>query len=201
MVLAPSPLTMLSSFLLLCSFSLPQQTLDAEVSYCPLGTDIGVAGLEFGLSQGVPEIYVSGSSDRALTRNWHVLEWDPAKEQYRQSFISRVYREGLAVLVLGQVLGDGAPEIVVATGDGWVEYHDQATRELLFRFPCGGEIRALALTDFEADGSPELVALNRSGIHAFSAPDGAPIWSLPGAFGEDLTIGQMDQDPSRDRHQ
>jgi outer membrane protein assembly factor BamB len=78
----------------------------------------------------------------------------------------------------GRLDGEGPPDVVVATADGWVVALDGADGDELWRRDLGDFAAVHAIGDGDGDGAPEVYATGRDGfVRALSGADGSVEWA------------------------
>lgn len=127
---------------------------------------------------------------------WQAWAFDASSLEARTSFLF-VPTTGFARRVeVGDVTGDDDSEIVASFSDGTVRIHDERSRELLesFQAPFNPYTDALELGDLDADGKDEILIAMASRLRAYRG-DGTLLWEIAVGGGNDLAMGQMDDDP------
>ena len=173
----------------------PSSGFDKVVwSYPASGHAIGRPGIVLAAVDGRKEIIVGAELVRM--NYWYVLEPDEGGPGYHPVFTSDVFPEPIQRIAVGDVFGDDAQEIVVALADGTIRLYDLRTNARLGFFTTGiDDLKGMRLRDLDGDGHAELLITNPNDLFVLRG-DGTLLWTLPGAGGDDLVIGQMDGDPS-----
>ena len=114
---------------------------------------------------------------------------------YEQVFVSEQYASPIVRMAVGDVLGDGSSEIVVALQSGEIKIYDQVTKSPLPGFTTSANLAAMVLHDLDGDGKAEVIVTTDAGLSVYSG-GGALLWSVPGVGGTDIAVGQMDDDPA-----
>jgi len=182
-IAAPGPIT--------CEGSVAQ----ADWKYYALGTGIGEGNIAISSVQGVTEIVVAcGGQGFGGNLYWVILRKKPGTSEYTEVFVSPDSTPaGVRWLATANLDADQDPEIAVILDDGTVEIWDEATRKLQSTFQTISSVAAMRLVDVDADGVVELLVTNAASLDVYS-PNGAHEWSLQGAGGSDIAVGQMDDD-------
>jgi hypothetical protein len=166
-------------------------------SYARLGAGIGLSNIAIAQNGSAKEIYVAADNNAY----WVALAFNPVSQEYDQTFVSPAYSvmysdPRISRIDVGNVVGDGSAEIVVAVENGRVDLYDQATKTQLPSVTTGAtSLTGLALADVDGDGAKELVVCNASNLYVYSG-NGSLEWSLPNVGGSDLVVAQMDNDPA-----
>jgi hypothetical protein len=128
---------------------------------------------------------------------WQIARHNPATGNYDQIFVSPMYLSPIKGISVGNVTGDSQPEIVVMLENGRIYFHDLATKVELgyLAVSAGDKLKALSLTDLNGDGVAELILTTDYNLLVFDKT-GTLLWSVAGAGGDDLVVGQMDTDPA-----
>jgi hypothetical protein len=166
----------------------------ARWGYAGFGSGIGLSNIV--LSDG--EI-ITGGSILTFGANDYFYVLRPAGNGYEQVFVSRQF-PALVALGVADVVGDARKEIVVVQENGNVALFDQRTREETGGFTAPfGDITSVLLHDLDANGKAELLVttddFSTDRLYVLSGA-GAVLWQLAGAGGYDVTVGNMDADPS-----
>lgn len=188
--------------------------VDAPVSDAPsqpvwqysiFGSGIGASNIIIApLQPGetAPQIILGGNSrnDFGGDNFWQILRYNGATGNYDQLFVSRIYSGDFSVtisrIVLADVTGDAAPEIVVMLTNGRILFYDFASRAEIGQINTGFTyLNTLALADLDGDGHPELITVSTSDLLVFDLT-GKLLWRVNGAGGYDVVVGQMDNDPA-----
>jgi outer membrane protein assembly factor BamB len=94
--------------------------------------------------------------------------------------------------------GDGAPDLVAITSDGYVHAYDVKHGTLLWKSTSIGGGADLEVADVDGDGEQEIVALSGARLVLFrKAPSGPTPWlesASVAVSGTDLAIGDCDGD-------
>ncbi len=163
-------------------------------SFPATGHAIGRPGLVLASADGRKEIIVGAELVRM--GYWYVLEPNEEESGYHPVFASEVFAEPIQRIAVGDVFGDDRDEVVVALADGVVHLYDLRTKARLGFFATGVDnLKGMRLRDLDGDGHAELLITNPADLFVLRG-DGKLQWTLPGAGGDDLVIGQMDGDPS-----
>jgi len=154
--------------------------------FAPYGSRIGAAGLFVHDLDGDarPEIVATAGSA------WYVLDFDGSG--YTQRWVSPSYPDSIGALILAEVDGDPAPEVLVATGDRVLVY-DGATRVLertIYDAPRG--IKAMAVGDLEADGRLSLVVTDGANVYVYGLASGELEYEGEGLGGVAVAVGDLD---------
>ena len=168
----------------------------ASWSYASLGTGIGLSGITLGRNGPFREIYLGGSTFVfGADQYWYVLRYSTASHDYEPAFASELMPADIVRIATAQLYGDGSSQIVVALASGEVRLYDQFTRRPLLSLTVTPNIQGMAIHDLDGDGLPELLFVSPTGLTVFSNA-GDALWSVPQAVGEDVVVGQMDDDPA-----
>jgi uncharacterized repeat protein (TIGR01451 family) len=110
-------------------------------------------------------------------------------------------------VVVADINGDGALEIVTAHGGGYVHVFDGAGNTVWSRHPADNEFRSLAVADLEGDGDMEIVVgralLDRDNVWVLEhTGDIRPGWprlaggegSAAGIYNDNIGLGDLDGD-------
>lgn len=170
----------------------------ANWSWAPLGSGIGLAGLLVTGQGAATEIIVGGGgSIFSGNEYWQVLRYAPALRDFQPIFVSPLHSAGVKRLLLARLGNPARAAIVVGLGDGTVELHDQSTRQLVSSFtgPCAsrGGLSAMAVADLDGNGSDEFVSSCANAGLVVHGP-GYTAWEVPSAGGDDVIVGQFDND-------
>ena len=162
------------------------------------GAAIGASGLHaVDLDgDGRLEIVAAAAPAGSLAADyWYVVSRDGAG--YSQSWVSPRHPDPITRLEVAQMDGDGALEVLVATGAQILVY-DGAGRQLQQTLPAAGPIRALRVADLDLDGAPELVFTSADDLFVLDPATGALRFQGAGLGGRDLAVGNVDGDPARE---
>lgn len=191
----------------LLSVSPPDSSIS---SFGMFGNAIGRNGLlGFHASAG-PHIVAAASTDDAPFNNyWYVLRYDPNTGDYDKRFVSNWYESGIMGIALGNVVGTADREIVVALGNGQVFAYDRDSRSqvglMTVDLSAPGVPYVMMLADLDGDLADEIIVSEdaSAGLSRTTSAyrsDGSLLWRVSGmgggSFGNDLALGQMDDDPS-----
>ena len=161
--------------------------------YVAYGSGIGLSGIVSAVNGRTTEVYVTGNGIF-----WQALAWDARKSQFNQAYVSELMPAPIVRIVLARAAG-GKQQIVVGLGDGTIKRYDQRTKRLASSKAgsCAGHgnLTALATADFNGDGVDELVSLCADQTLAVDG-DGYAGWTVAGVGGNEIAIGQMDDDPA-----
>jgi hypothetical protein len=159
------------------------------------GTGIGVAGLEVADidRDGSSEIVASASPGGfGQNRFWYVLRKTPLG--YEQSWVSTLEPYTVTDLIVAQVDGDPALEVLVATGSR-IRIYDGATKALEREIQTtASEVRGLTLADLDGDGSSEIAFCDANALFIYDLASGLEESRLAGYGGRDLAVGNVDAD-------
>lgn len=149
------------------------------------------------VSGGNSEILVAGLSLAGSTAPndfWQALRFNATTGGYETVFVSSLYDSGVKQLAIGNIIGDGRSEIAVLLFDGRIYLYDSETKAELGHIVTGiNGLLSFALADLDGDGYAELIAVTLHDLFVFNAA-GDLLWQVPGAGGEDVVVGQMDND-------
>ena len=102
----------------------------------------------------------------------------------------------IAGIAVGNVIAGSKAEVVIAMSDGHIYLYDLLTKVRLGSIDTGvDDVRAVQVCNLDEDGRAEILITNPNELWVFSG-DGTPLWGLVGAGGDDLVVGQMDEDSS-----
>lgn len=145
-------------------------------------------------ADGGLELVVSAGADGWPAHYWYILKWNGfGFEQLWTSAELPAALEGLVV-----VQADADPQLeVVAVAGGAVTLWDGGSLsvERSYAIPMLG-IRAIEAGDLDADGEPELVAIDARDLIVLSLSTGDLEGLRFGFGGWDLALGQADPDPA-----
>jgi hypothetical protein len=163
--------------------------------YAVGGSSIGQTGMEMGVVDGHPELYLTANSsgDFGETDFWYVLRKADGQTNYQQVFVHAPYEMPVRRLLLADVTGSAQPEILVALEDGTIEIYDQKSHVRLERVSTTNGLHSFAVMDLNGDGSKEFVVVTEQTLALFSR-QGSPLWNLTDAGGVDVVVAQMDDD-------
>lgn len=155
------------------------------------GNQIGRAGFVKSTNPVVDEIFLSGS---VLRHFWQAVRFDPNTGSYLQTYVSPLFGVSIYHLEVGDVLANPGDEIIVVFSTGLIHIHDQRNKEQLAEFDTGvRSLTGFGAADFDNDGLLEFAMLGDGGLHLLET-DGSLLSVHPSLEGDDLVIGQMDQD-------
>ncbi|MEW6441674.1 MAG: VCBS repeat-containing protein [bacterium] len=165
--------------------------------YAVFGSGIGLSGLitEDIDDDGQVEIVCGGSfSTFGANDFWYVLDYVPATTEYRMTWISTPYPDGISSLAAFDYNGDGKQEIFVGLENGEVYVHNGQTKEHLTVLTSDGDpVNRIQLADADNDGAPEIVFCDDSSTFVYSADSFSLENEIPyGA--SDFEVGQVDAD-------
>jgi len=165
-------------------------------SYPFSGYVIGGAGLEVVPRSGsAPRVYATAATEYPAgpeSRYWFALQ--TGGEGPAPMFASPFYRSGLRGLEVGDLGGDERLEVVLGLADGTVAVYDEPTLSPRYSFSSAAVgLSALTVADCAPEAGEEILVGTPAGLWVYSGA-GALLWSLPGAGGTDLVVGQMDAD-------
>ncbi len=165
--------------------------------YAAFGSGIGKAGIVVDDSQGQPEIYLAGSTTTfGADDYWYALTYDPGRNAYTQSHVSRYFPGGIQRLAIGDLLSSGGAELAVALTDGQVVVVDaQSHRALGMIATTATSLNAMTLADIDGDELDEILLATASSLLVYDG-DGNLVWDLVGVGGDDLIAAQLDADPA-----
>jgi len=117
---------------------------------------------------GKPDLVIA---DASATGNAIVLFQDPANPgQFLAPMKLPINANSAAAVAIGDLNGDGAPDIVAATSDAngnngaiYIFYQNAATRGTFLApvtFPAGAQPQAVRIADVNGDGLPDIVVAN-----------------------------------------
>ncbi|HUM10680.1 MAG TPA: FG-GAP-like repeat-containing protein [Myxococcaceae bacterium] len=101
-------------------------------------------------------------------------------------------------LARADLSGDGHPDIVVVTSEGYVQAYDVRNQSLIWKSTrMSGAGRAVAVADLDGDGVAEIVALADSRLYVYRKATSGPASylehaSVAVASGADLVVGDLD---------
>jgi hypothetical protein len=123
---------------------------------------------------------------------WYLLHRDPDTSSYVQKYY---YDFGPLALKAGDVDGDGRIEVVCLSSAGIISLYDAADGRYLGEQNLG-VASPLDFTVASVDGTPEaeIVVVTSSQVLVFRYGTVAPLWTVSGAGGGDVTVGNMDGD-------
>ncbi|MEN6627333.1 MAG: immunoglobulin domain-containing protein [Candidatus Sumerlaeia bacterium] len=213
---------MVSDFVVALVFALTAVNANAEYAaetgtgyfpfwgFASFDEQIGYSNIVIFDNAGQKEIIIGGApnSDGYATnkdRYWQVLTVDPQFGAYfRNVHMSPYYGSSkIAKILVGDVVGDGAKEIVVVSDLGSkarVDFYTVATKTWISGFDAsqiyipGG----VALGDLDADGKDEIVMTDTITPYEVAAYDGngAFMCSIAISSSYNVVVGQMDDDAS-----
>ena len=161
------------------------------------GSSIGLEGLATAdlNGDGRSEIVASAySGSYRLGSFWYVLEL--RNGQYEHAWTSPPYSADIGSLRVANVDADPAPEILVGVGSS-IHIYDGATRLLQATVSTpASEILGLTVADVDSDGALEFVYCDAYTLYVSDVASGALEYSGPGLGGEDLGVGNVDDDPA-----
>lgn len=172
--------------------------VQATWGFAALGTGIGLSGMVTAKFDRHVEIYVGGSGQTFGGNNvWHALRYSPRTQDFRQVFVSEYFEQGIRRITLARVKAGHASRIVVALADGTVHLYEQDSKRRVstFQDPCAerGGLQDLAAADLNGDGRDEYISSCADQTLVVYGSNYAP-WSLDGAGGNHIAVGQMDND-------
>ena len=177
-------------------------------SWCETGwySSVAVADLD---GDGNMEVIGSAYSVVALDGKSGALKWRASSGHDRSEAGANNVGRTWPGVVLADVNGDNAPEIVTAHGGGYVAVYDRNGYFLPGwpQHPVAEELRSLAVADLDGDGAMEIVVgraqLNSSNVWVFE-PTGAlrSGWpklnndegSAAGIYNDTIGLGDLDGD-------
>jgi len=163
-------------------------------SYPASGQEVGASAIALADVNGELEVILAAKQWQL--DYWYSLRWDKDASDYRPVFTSEVLSVPIVGIAVGNVIAGDEPEAVVALSDGRILLYDLVTNTRLGSLDTRlGEARAIQVRDLDGDGRAEILITNTDELGVFSG-DGTPLWRLAGAGGDDLVVGQMDDDPS-----
>lgn len=177
--------------------ALQDEGVNLEWRFTPFGTGIGARGLHVVDldGDGETEILASSSSAGGFYANdfWYTLAYRDG--QYEQAFIQVPYPGALTELRTFNF--DNDPDIeVIAAVDQSVLVYDGTTFDLERTIVTAArQIRGLEFADVDADGDVEIVICDLDRLYIYNAETGALERSFAGFGGDDLAIGNVDNDP------
>jgi hypothetical protein len=174
----------------------------ARWGYASFGDMLGASGV---LVAEVPpvvgwapaEIYVGGSTTSFGSSDyWHALRFSEMRQAFEDVFVSQTMPSRIARLDMANVIGDPQLEIVAALRSGEIMIYDQVTKRALPGFWSGlsDPTLGMALRDLDGDDKAEVVLSSATHLRVLTG-SGDFRWELD-VGGEDVTVGQMDADPS-----
>lgn len=170
----------------------------ADWGFAALGSGIGLSGIVSAKNGRHVEIYLGGSGQTFGGNNvWHALRYLPATQDFHQVFVSEHFEQGIRRITLVRITAALAPRIVIALADGTVHLYDQRSKRRVWSFqdPCAtrGGLQDLATADLNRDGRDEYISsCADQTLIAYGSDYTA--WSLDGAGGNEIVVGQMDND-------
>ena len=161
-----------------------------------LGSPI-LPGLIVLRTAGRSEIFTGGSlTTFGPADYWYVLRPDPATGRLEQVFSSERMPTPIRRMAAADVSGDNALELVVGLEtSGEIRVYDAQSRRLLYAFTTPLNFSTLTLHDLDSDGKAEILVAAGTGLVVYSGT-GSVLWSLMEAWGSELVVAQMDDDPS-----
>lgn len=163
-------------------------------TYATLGAGIGFSNIVPAQNGAYREIYTGANFDAY----WVALRYDPAKQSYEEVFVSDYFDRSydgpsIRSILVANVTGDAANEIVVTLTDGRVLLYDQATKALLTTVNTSvANVTDVAIADVDNNGANDIVLATFTHLSVFS-PAGTLEWDV--AVGcSDLVVAQMDND-------
>lgn len=170
----------------------------ASWGYAAFGSGIGAAGLVTTTVNGSTEVFATGSTQTfGIGTYWHAQRWNRSRNTFDTVYVSDLLSAGIARLLVARTGPGGAPQIVVGLLNGMLRFHDLQTKALVATTDgaCAsrGGLRTLAAADLDGNGNDELLSLCAD--DALTA-EGAvyAAWVLAGVGGNELAVGQMDDD-------
>ncbi len=83
---------------------------------------------------------------------------------------------------VGDLNGDGRPEVAFSSCDGHLYVVDGATGRILWNSTTGGGFASPTIWDLDGDGKPEVVTMGASGVVYCFNGTGSEEWEVPGRF-------------------
>lgn len=175
---------------------------EATMTYPILGGRIGQSNfVSVPQPDGPPRLYAGGGLPYTYSPGggpdtyWYALQHEP-DGSYEPVFVSEFFGHSIRNIALGDVIGDGNLELVVAIADGVIAIYDERSLSLLGKFvTLANDLQGIAVADANGDGEAEIFVSTSTSFYAYSG-NGALLWSLAGAGGAMLQVGQMDTDPA-----
>jgi hypothetical protein len=161
------------------------------------GIGIGVAGLAIEDLDGDGEAEIVASTSAAgygSATFWYILSY--RNGSYVHVWTSTPYPQDIGSLRVVNVDADPVPEIVVGAG-GTLYVYDGATRALQATVTTtAAQVRGLAVADVDSDGALEFVFCDAATLYVYGVASGALEYAGPGLGGQDLALGNVDNDPA-----
>lgn len=130
---------------------------------------------------------------------WVVLRHEPSTNAFEQVYVSPPVDASsssfIRDLVVADVQGDSALEVILATTDDQVRIFDYATKRPVGGFPATGFLGSLRARDVLGDAKAELLAVV-SGQLVVSDGAGNVHWTYGAGLVSHAEIGQLDDDPA-----
>jgi len=178
------------------------RSMTATRAYATLGTSLGTSGIVLWHRSSPPHLFVGGVSTApfGVPQYWIELGHDTTSNDYRQIYVSPFYPMGIEKMAIGEAIKTGIDQLVLGLSDGSVQVIDLVSKQPIAQFQTAAgfwpdnNIRALRVVDLDGDGVSEILLTTAADFYVYRA-DGVLLWSIAGAGGYDIAVGQMDDDP------
>jgi hypothetical protein len=171
----------------------------AQWGYAAYGAGIGKSSIVTAPLETGTEVYVGGSIQTyGADDRWQALRYSSAARAFEQVYVSDFLPQQIVRITPARLEGQ-PPLIAVALADATLRLYDQAGKWLrqTYTGPCAtrGWLRAFAVADLDGDGWHEGISLCNDGTLAAYGPR-YELWTLAGVGGQEIAVGQMDDDPA-----
>ena len=182
-------------FLILGLFSLfGFAQISMEWKHHTLGSFIGDDGFKpFDLDKdGIPELLVSASFGR--NDLWYVLKYSDGV--YQQIHVSELYTEEIVAILPFDLDYDGRHEMIIAL-ESEIRIYRSQDWSLWSRLDSVSPVTDFAVADLDRDAVLDLMVSDGNDLHVLTAlPPHTPQWSFPGRGGDQVLVGNVDDDPA-----